>query len=252
MAQTYRCAGFADGRSCSRSEYRLGPGDRDNGDANLVTNGVYFDAFIPLLPASLTADGVTFNAPTNLETDGTISYVVTSGSDIRYDNNSLFTGGSSDFNAIMNAGGTYETGGAGAGTVTINNLTPGHTYSIQVFDYAGDGDAGLTTLSGSSPGDLDDRRIRRFRGIVRHEELVVLRGWFERSLQFGMAPGSSFTRLSARFLCSMSPAWSLAIQFICTAKNNRRAGCKSTGRKYGLEIRIAGQSVKYRAGRQLE
>jgi hypothetical protein len=119
-----------------------------------LTNGVYFDAFIPLLPASLTADGVNFNAPTNLDTDGTISYVVTSGSDIRYDNNTLFTGGSSAFNAIMNAGGTYENGGAGAGTVTINNLTSGHTYSIQVFDYAGDGDAGLTTLSGSSPVTL--------------------------------------------------------------------------------------------------
>jgi hypothetical protein len=131
-----------------------GPATVITGDADLLTNGVYFDAFIPLLPASLTADGVNFNAPTNLDTDGTISYVVTSGSDIRYDNNTLFTGGSSAFNAIMNAGGTYENGGAGAGTVTINNLTSGHTYSIQVFDYAGDGDAGLTTLSGSSPVTL--------------------------------------------------------------------------------------------------
>ncbi len=131
-----------------------GPATVITGDADLLTNGVYFDAFIPLLPTPLTADGVTFNAPTNLETDGTISYVVTSGSDIRYDNNTVFTGGSTDFNAIMNAGGTFEIGGAGAGTVTINNLTPGHTYSIQVFVYAGDGDAGLTTLSGSTPVTL--------------------------------------------------------------------------------------------------
>jgi hypothetical protein len=131
-----------------------GPATVIAGDADLLTNGIYFDAFIPLLPAPLTADGVTFNGPTNLDTDGTMSYVVTSGSDIRYDNNTLFTGGSSPFNAIMNAGGTFEIGGAGAGTVTINNLTPGHTYSIQVFDYAGDGDAGLTTLSGSLPVTL--------------------------------------------------------------------------------------------------
>ncbi|HWY32767.1 MAG TPA: discoidin domain-containing protein, partial [Candidatus Acidoferrum sp.] len=125
-----------------------------SGDANLVTNGTYYDAIIPLAPASLTADGVTFNAPTGTDTDGKISYTVTSGSDQRYDNNSLFTGGSSAFNAIMNAGGTYETGGAGAGTVTISGLTPGDSYSIQVFNYAGDGDAGLTTLSGSSPVTL--------------------------------------------------------------------------------------------------
>jgi hypothetical protein len=124
------------------------------GDANLLTNGVYFDAFIPLLPSPLTADGVTFNAPTGSDTDGKISYVVTSGADIRYDNNAPFTGGSSQFNAIMNAGGTFENGGAGAGTVTISSLTPGHTYSVQIFDYAGDGDAGLTTFSGSTPVTL--------------------------------------------------------------------------------------------------
>jgi lysophospholipase L1-like esterase len=124
------------------------------GDANLLTNGVYFDAFIPLLPSPLTADGVTFHAPTGTDTDGKISYVVTSGSDQRYANNAAFTGGSSQFNAIMNAGGTFENGGAGAGTVTISSLTPGHTYSVQIFDYAGDGDAGLTTFSGSTPVTL--------------------------------------------------------------------------------------------------
>ncbi len=107
-----------------------------------------------MAPGSLTADGVTFNAPTGTDTDGKISYTVTSGSDQRYDNNVLFTGGSSQFNAVMNAGGTYENGGAGAGTVTINGLTPGDNYSVQVFDYAGDGDAGLTTLSGSMPVTL--------------------------------------------------------------------------------------------------
>ncbi len=124
------------------------------GDANLSTNGTYFDAFIPLAPGSLTADGVTFHAPTGTDSDGKISYSVTSGSDQRYANNTLFTGGSSAFNAIMNAGGTYENGGAGAGTVTISGLTTGNIYSVQIFDYAGDNDAGLTTFSGSTPVTL--------------------------------------------------------------------------------------------------
>jgi lysophospholipase L1-like esterase len=139
--------------SCAQNIAWVGP-TVITGDANLLTNGTYVDAFIPLAPASLTAAGVTFNAPMGTDTDGRISYLVTSGSDQRYDNNALFTGGTSAFNAIMNAGGTYETGGAGAGTVTISGLTPGDNYSVQVFDYAGDGDAGLTTFSGSTPVTL--------------------------------------------------------------------------------------------------
>src|SRR5580658_2465152 len=79
-----------------------GPASVITGDTNLATNGVYFDAFIPLLPSSLSADGISFNAPTTTDSDGTISYVVTSGSDNRYDNNAPFTGGSFAFNAIMN------------------------------------------------------------------------------------------------------------------------------------------------------
>jgi hypothetical protein len=117
---------------------------------------VYFDAFIPnpTLASSLVADGITFNAPTALDTDGTISYVVTSGADNGYANNTLFSGGSPAFNAIMNAGGTFEIGGAGAGTVTISGLTPGQIYSVQIFNYAGDGDTGLTTFSGVTPVTL--------------------------------------------------------------------------------------------------
>jgi hypothetical protein len=132
-----------------------GPATVITGDSDLATNGVYFDAFIPLSPISLSADGITFNAPTAVDSDGTISYVVTSGGDTRYDNNSLFTGGSAAFNAIMNAGGTFEFGDTGAGTVTISGLTPGHTYQVQIFDYAGDGDTGYTTFSGSTPVTLN-------------------------------------------------------------------------------------------------
>jgi hypothetical protein len=132
-----------------------GPATVITGDSDLATNGVYFDAFIPLLPSPLSADGITFNAPTATDTDGRISYVVTSGSDIRYDNNSLFTGGSSAFNEVMNSGGTFQDGDAGAGTVTISGLSLGHTYQVQIFDYAGDGDTGYTTFSGSTPVTLN-------------------------------------------------------------------------------------------------
>lgn len=127
------------------------------GDTNLLTNGTYFDALIPN-HGPLTADGVTFNQDTHATSTGggdlLISYVVTSGNNNSYGYNTLFTGGSSDFNAIMNAGGTYQFGGAGAGTVTINGLTSAHIYQVQVFNYAGDGDTGLTTFSGVTPVTL--------------------------------------------------------------------------------------------------
>ena len=127
------------------------------GDANLATNGNYFDALIPN-HGPLTASGIVFNQDTHITSagggDSFISYVVTSGNNNSYGNNALFTGGSADFNAVMNAGGTFQNGGAGAGTVTINGLTAGHIYQVQVFNYAGDGDTGLTTLSGATPVTL--------------------------------------------------------------------------------------------------
>jgi lysophospholipase L1-like esterase len=122
------------------------------GDANLLTNGVYFNALIPD-HGPLTAEGVVFNQDTAQTSsgggDGKISYVITSGSNNSYGYNTVFTNGSAAFNAVMNAGGTFQFGGSGAGTVTISGLTGGHNYQIQVFNYAGDGDPGLTTFSGS-------------------------------------------------------------------------------------------------------
>jgi len=154
------------------------------GDENLVTNGVYFDAFIPnpTLSAPLVADGITFNSPTSLDTDGTISYVVTSGTDNGYDNNALFGGGSGAFNAVMNAGGTFEFGGAGAGTVTIQKLTTGHVYSVQVFNYAGDSDTGLTTFSGVTPVTLSTEVGG-----------VVTQGQFATGSFTATGPGEAFT-----------------------------------------------------------
>jgi len=127
------------------------------GDANLLTAGFYSDALIPN-HGPLTADGVTFNQDTHITStgggDSLISYTITSGDNNSYGNNTLFTGGSADFNAVMNAGGTFQNGGAGAGTVTIGGLTIGNTYAVQVFNYAGDGDTGLTTFSGATPVTL--------------------------------------------------------------------------------------------------
>jgi lysophospholipase L1-like esterase len=127
------------------------------GDANLSTAGSYFDAFLTDtgLSSSLTADGITFNPSTSSSStsgsDGKISFTVTSGTNNQYGFATFPTASPSStaFAAIMNSGGTFETGGAGAGTVTLSGLTVGHTYAVQIFDYANDGDAGLTTLSGS-------------------------------------------------------------------------------------------------------
>jgi hypothetical protein len=122
------------------------------GDSTLSTSGVYFDAFVPEAPASLTADGVLFNDDVSVSPsgggDGIISYLWTTTGNSRYDY-STYTLGTAGFNAVMNAGGAYENGVA-SGTVTIGGLTTGDIYSVQDFEYA-DGANGVTTFSGSTP-----------------------------------------------------------------------------------------------------
>jgi hypothetical protein len=124
------------------------------GDANLATSGVYFDAFVPEAPTSLSlaADGVVFNDDTFATTsgggDGTISYAWAAAGNTRYDF-TTYTLGTAGFNAVMNAGGAYE-GGVATGTVTIGGLSVGDVYSVQDFEYA-DGNNGVTTFSGSTP-----------------------------------------------------------------------------------------------------
>src|SRR5258707_4638321 len=56
----------------------------------------------------------------------------------------------------MNAGGVYQDGGSGTGTVTITGLTPGQSYAVQVVNYANDNDPGLTTLTGSNSVTLNN------------------------------------------------------------------------------------------------
>src|ERR1700704_5346838 len=115
-----------------------GPATGITGNANLLTTGVYLDAFLPnkALASPRTVDGITFNVDsvvsTSVEDDGfNISLTVTSGTLNNYSSGNFPTAAPSSpaFAAIMNAGGTYENGGAGAGTVTLYGLTPGQNYA---------------------------------------------------------------------------------------------------------------------------
>jgi hypothetical protein len=56
----------------------------------------------------------------------------------------------------MDDGGIFQNGGNGSGAVVLSELTVGHVYTVQVFNYAPDGDAGLTTFSGSTPVTLSN------------------------------------------------------------------------------------------------
>lgn len=135
-----------------------GPAIGITGDNSLQTNGTYLDAYIPdtTLSSSLTVDGVVFNVSTSSSgtggSDGVISFTVLSGNNLSYNFTTFPTASPSspDFAAVMNAGGTYENGGAGSGIVVISGLTVGDLYSVQIFNYANDGDPGLTTYSGTT------------------------------------------------------------------------------------------------------
>ena len=133
------------------------------GDANLSTTGTFLDALILNTAAGgdLTADGIVFNVAGSeaggVYGDGIITYT---GSGL---NNYSWSGSfpvgplaSSGFAAVMDAGGIYQNGGSGSGTVTLSALKPGHGYMVQVFNYAPDNDAGLTTLSGTTPVTLSN------------------------------------------------------------------------------------------------
>jgi len=135
-----------------------GPAIGITGDNSLQTNGSYLDAYIPgtTLSSSLTVDGVVFNVSSSSSgtggSDGVISFAVLSGNNLSYNFTTFPTAPPSSpaFAAVMNAGGTYENGGSGSGVVVISDLTAGHLYSVQVFNYANDGDPGLTTFSGTT------------------------------------------------------------------------------------------------------
>jgi lysophospholipase L1-like esterase len=133
------------------------------GDANLSTNGSEFDALILNTSAAsgLAAAGVFFNIAANRGSgvygDGPITY--TGAGLNNYSWAGAFPTGSqasAAFAAIMDAGGIYQFSGTGTGTITLTNLQPGFTYAVQVFNFAPDGDPGLTTFSGSPSVTLNN------------------------------------------------------------------------------------------------
>jgi lysophospholipase L1-like esterase len=133
------------------------------GDANLSTNGNGFDALILNTSAAggLAAGGITFNVALNrgggIYGDAMITYTGTSLNN--YSWSGAFPTSSqafAAFAAIMDAGGIYQSGGSGTGTITLTNLHSGFTYAVQIFNFAPDGDQGLTTFSGSPSVTLNN------------------------------------------------------------------------------------------------
>ena len=140
-----------------------GPVTGITGDANLYTSGKYFDALMPNSSiSSVTAvDGINFNPSTSLGSsafgDGKISYSGSGLENFAWVNSfPVSITASSAFATLMDDGGIYQSSGAGTGVVAVSGLTLGHSYLVQVFSYAPDGDQGLTTLSGTTPATLSN------------------------------------------------------------------------------------------------
>ncbi|MGA2870708.1 MAG: hypothetical protein ABSF34_16295, partial [Verrucomicrobiota bacterium] len=133
------------------------------GDTNLETTGAYLDALILNTDAggSLTADGVDFHIAASenggIYGDGIITYAGSGLTDFSWSGSfPVSASASSAFASVMDAGGIYQSSGSGTGTVTLSGLKPGYGYLVEVFNFAPDGDAGLTTLSGSTPVTLSN------------------------------------------------------------------------------------------------
>jgi hypothetical protein len=140
-----------------------------SGDSDLITAGTELDAFLTNSGGIQSSDislpdGLVFHLATNLSftdtsaTDGLgLSWQITSGNSHRYSWTSYSQpGASSAFDTLMDSGGVYSDGGSGTGIVTISNLTAGHTYTVQVFEWADDNDLGLLTLLGQNSVTLND------------------------------------------------------------------------------------------------
>jgi len=135
------------------------------GDSNLITSGTEFDALLtnPSANAPISVDGLKFNFATptsgmpSSASDGLISWQITSGDVKSYSWNNYFKLDSSlAFDALIDSGGVYSDGGSATGVVTLSGLTKGDLYSVQVFEWAADGDLGQITLSGQISTTLND------------------------------------------------------------------------------------------------
>ena len=140
-----------------------GPATGIIGDANLLTGGTYFDALMPnsSISSAVVVDGVRFNPAAgpanNIFGDGKISYSGNGMINFAWPNSfPVSTTASTGFATLMDDGGIFQNGGAGSGMVTLSGLLSGHSYEVQLFNFAPDGDPGLTTLSGTTPVTLNN------------------------------------------------------------------------------------------------
>ena len=140
-----------------------GPASGITGDANLYTLGAYFDALMPnsSISSVVAVDGVNFNPATSEASDtfgdGKISYSASGLQNFGWANSfPVSASASAAFASWMDDGGIFQNGGTGTGTITISDLSVGHSYLVQVLNYAPDGDPGLTTLSGATPVTLSN------------------------------------------------------------------------------------------------
>jgi len=183
LAAVLGLAAFVTSSTIQAQNVTLGSPQLITGDNNLIdaanTPGVVdVDAILPNgnrnngvnTGASITADGVTFNAATFSTTstsDGTITLTAaaspgtySSGSFSQYGNNGggfpVSGSASASFAAVQTVGGVFGT----AGVITISSaaLTAGTTYDVQIFNYSNDGANESTTFTsgGSSVTLVDD------------------------------------------------------------------------------------------------
>jgi len=126
-----------------------------NGDADVITNGTAFCAYTGGTTTT-TLNGVAFTAGNSGTTWGSVSL-----SGFGTDNQTAFGSGSNvspwstlsaAYKTVL-AGGAY--GGASAGTVTLNGLTSGHPYSVQLWanDNRGGGETTRSETAGSTGGN---------------------------------------------------------------------------------------------------
>jgi hypothetical protein len=139
------------------------------GDASLVTAGTEFDGIEGnTSETGLTVDGINFNSNIGSTTNGTdasgdlsFAWNATTGGTVKnfnFTTISASTGTTAPFASLLDDGGTFQTGNSTSqtGIFTINNLTIGDSYEVEVFSYANDGDLGSTTLGGTTPATLTD------------------------------------------------------------------------------------------------
>lgn len=129
-----------------------------SGDTDVANNGIAFDA-VTFYSTATTVNGVTFN-PLNTsvaggvsDASGNISITNFTGFPLAGGSYAAYTGGSANYNNVVSTL-IFSQGGVGFGpTVTLSNLTIGHTYQVEVWAYDGnlvDNGSVTTQLTGAT------------------------------------------------------------------------------------------------------